>query len=171
VASAWDWRSCGGCATFSRTPWRCVPGPDGARWFRVVVPAATSATRTQPALEAETLPPRTDVRVPVLLIDDERAIRDATRELLRPLQVDVLVAATIAEAVEQARQATARIDMILSDWRLRGTETGVEAVRAVRRICGEGNARGAGDGRYVGRRADDGARKRAGHPAQTVAAA
>jgi CheY-like chemotaxis protein len=73
----------------------------------------------------------------VLLIDDERAIRDATRELLRPLQVDVLVAATIAEAVEQARQATARIDMILSDWRLRGTETGVEAVRAVRRICGE----------------------------------
>ncbi len=72
----------------------------------------------------------------VLLIDDERAIREATRELLRPLLVDVLVAATIDEAVEQARQATAPIDMILSDWRLRGAETGIEAVRAVRKICG-----------------------------------
>ncbi len=111
--------------------------PGRGTMFRVVVPAGDERDRTQPALEAETLPPRTDVRVTVLLIDDERAIRDATRELLRPLQVDVLVAATIAEAVEQARQATARIDMILSDWRLRGTETGVEAVRAVRRICGE----------------------------------
>ena len=111
--------------------------PGRGTMFRVVVPAGDERDRTQPTLEAETLPPRTDVRVTVLLIDDERAIRDATRELLRPMQVDVLVAATIAEAVEQARQATARIDLILSDWRLRGTETGVEAVRAVRRICGE----------------------------------
>jgi signal transduction histidine kinase/CheY-like chemotaxis protein len=105
--------------------------------FRVVVPVGGAPDPTQPALEADTLPPRTDVRVTVMLIDDERAIREATRELLRPMRVDVLVAATIAEAVELARQAAAPIDMILSDWRLRGTETGVEAVRAVRRICGE----------------------------------
>lgn len=104
--------------------------------FRVVVPSGDPRDPTQPALEAETLPPRVDVRVTVLLIDDERAIREATRELLRPLLVDVLVAATIDEAVEQARQATAPIDMILSDWRLRGAETGIEAVRAVRKICG-----------------------------------
>jgi signal transduction histidine kinase len=105
--------------------------------FRVVVPPGDERDRTQPSLEAETLPPRTDVRVTVLLIDDERAIREATRELLRPMQVDVLVAGTIAEATELARQCAAPIDMILSDWRLRGTETGIEAVRAVRRICGE----------------------------------
>jgi len=58
-------------------------------------------------------------RVTVLLIDDERAIREATRELLRPMLVDVIVAATIAEAVELARQSSAPIDLILSDWRLR----------------------------------------------------
>jgi two-component system, sensor histidine kinase len=75
--------------------------------------------------------------VTLLLIDDERAIREASRELLLPLGVDVLIAATIAEAVELAQQATAPIDVILSDWRLRGTETGVDAVRAVRKICGE----------------------------------
>lgn len=110
--------------------------PGRGTMFRVVVPAGDARDPTQPALEAETLPPRVDVRVTVLLIDDERAIREATRELLRPLLVDVLVAATIAEAVEQAQRATAPIDMILSDWRLRGAETGIEAVRAVRKICG-----------------------------------
>jgi CheY-like chemotaxis protein len=102
----------------------------------VVVPAGDLRGAAQPALEAETLPPRTDVRVTVLLIDDERAIREATSELLRPLQVDVLAAATIAEAVDLVRRASAPIDMILSDWRLRGSETGVQAVREVRKLCG-----------------------------------
>ena len=105
--------------------------------FRVVVAAGSPHDPTRPSLEAETRPPRTDVRVTMLLIDDERAIRDATRELLAPLQVEVLTAGTIGEAVELARGATAPIDVILSDWRLRGTETGVDAVRAVRKICGE----------------------------------
>ena len=111
--------------------------PGRGTTFRVVVPAGGHYDPTQPPLEAETRPPRTDVQVTVLLIDDERAIREATTELLRPLQVGVLAAGTIAEAVELAKQATAPIDVILSDWRLRGTETGVEAVRAVRKICGE----------------------------------
>ena len=111
--------------------------PGRGSTFRVVVPAGSPYDPAQPSLEAETRPPRTDVRVTLLLIDDERAIREATRELLLPLGVEVLLAATIAEAVELARQATAPIDVILSDWRLRGTETGVDAVRAVRKICGE----------------------------------
>jgi two-component system, sensor histidine kinase len=110
--------------------------PGRGTLFRVVVPAGDLRDRAQPALEAETLPPRTDVRVTILLIDDERAIRDATSELLRPLRVDVLAAATIAEAVELVRRASAPIDMILSDWRLRGAETGVQAVREVRKLCG-----------------------------------
>ena len=110
--------------------------PGRGTLFRVVVPAGDLRGAAQPALEAETLPPRTDVRVTVLLIDDERAIREATSELLRPLQVDVLAAATIAEAVDLVRRASAPIDMILSDWRLRGSETGVQAVREVRKLCG-----------------------------------
>ncbi len=111
--------------------------PGRGSTFRVVVPMGSPHDPAQPALEAETRPPRTDVRVTLLLIDDERAIREASRELLLPLGVDVLIAATITEAVELAQRATAPIDVILSDWRLRGTETGVDAVRAVRKICGE----------------------------------
>jgi len=105
--------------------------------FRVLVPAGDRESIEAPPLEADTVPPRAIAVVTVLLIDDERAIREATRELLRPLQVEVLAAATIAEALELARQSAAPIDLILSDWRLRGQENGVEAVRAVRAVCGE----------------------------------
>ena len=105
--------------------------------FRVVVPAGDASAIDTPTSEADTLPPRKLGVVTVLLIDDELAIRDATRELLRPLHVDVLTAGTIAEAVELAGEARDRLDLILSDWRLRGQENGVEAVRAVRAVAGE----------------------------------
>jgi CheY-like chemotaxis protein len=114
---------------------RSTPGRGSV--FRVIVPAGDLGTIEAPPLEADTLPPRTAARVTVLLIDDERAIREATRELLRPMLVDVIVAATIAEAIELAKQSSAPIDLILSDWRLRGQENGVDAVRAVRAVCGD----------------------------------
>jgi signal transduction histidine kinase/CheY-like chemotaxis protein len=114
---------------------RSTPGRGSV--FRVIVPAGDLGTIEAPPLEGDTLPPRTVARVTVLLIDDERAIREATRELLRPMLVDVIVAATIAEAVDLAKKSSAQIDLILSDWRLRGQENGVDAVRAVRAVCGD----------------------------------
>jgi two-component system, sensor histidine kinase len=105
--------------------------------FRVLVPAGAADAIDATPSEAETLPPRKTGTVTVVLIDDERAIREATRDLLRPHHVDVLVAATIAEAVEVAKAATERIDLILSDWRLRGQENGIAAVQAVRLVTGD----------------------------------
>jgi two-component system, sensor histidine kinase len=104
--------------------------------FRVVVPAGDVNAINVPTVEVDTLPPGKAGALTVLLIDDERAIREATRELLRPMHVEVVVAGTIAEAQELARNAAAGIDLILSDWRLRGSENGVDAVRAVREVCG-----------------------------------
>ena len=105
--------------------------------FRVLVPEGEASAIDATPSEADTLPPRKSGTVTVVLIDDERAIREATRELLRPLHVDVLVAATIAEAMEVAKAAPERIDLILSDWRLRGEENGIAAVRAVRSVSGD----------------------------------
>src|SRR5262249_47974022 len=105
--------------------------------FRVIVPAGDPNATREPR-QVETLPPRKLGTIRVLVIDDERAIRDATRELLMPMQVEVLLAATIAEAMEHAQGPDKQIDMILSDWRLRGQENGIDAVRAVRAVCGEG---------------------------------
>jgi two-component system, sensor histidine kinase len=105
--------------------------------FRVIVPVGEANAIDATPSEADTLPPRKLGTVTVMLIDDERAIREATRELLRPLHVDVLVAATIAEAVAVAKAAPQRIDLILSDWRLRGQENGIAAVQAVRAVSGD----------------------------------
>jgi two-component system, sensor histidine kinase len=105
--------------------------------FRVIVPAGEANAIDATPSEAETLPPRRTGTVTVVLIDDERAIREATRELLRPLHVDVLVAGNIAEAVEVAKAAPERIDLIMSDWRLRGQENGIAAVQAVRCVSGD----------------------------------
>jgi len=105
--------------------------------FRVALTVGDASEIDATIPEGDTLSPRKPGAVTVLLIDDERAIRGATQELLRPLHVDVIAAATIAEAVELAEGSSAAIDMILSDWRLRGQENGVEAVRAVRAVVGE----------------------------------
>ena len=105
--------------------------------FRIVVPAGEADAIDATPTEADTLPPRKEGRVTVMLIDDERAIREATRELLRPLHVDVLIAATIPEAVELAKAAPERIDLIMSDWRLRGQENGVAAIQALRCVAGD----------------------------------
>ncbi len=105
--------------------------------FRLVVPAGEASAIHEPT-QVDTLPPRRLGTIRVILIDDERAIRDATRELLVPMQVEVLPAGTIDEAVTQAQGVQGQVDMILSDWRLRGQENGIEAVRAVRTVCGEG---------------------------------
>jgi signal transduction histidine kinase/CheY-like chemotaxis protein len=105
--------------------------------FRLLVPAGDAAALDAKAAEADTLPPRRAGSIHVLLIDDDRAIREATRQLLEPLQVAVVAAATIDEAVARARDSRDRIDMVLSDWRLRGQENGIAAVRAVRAVTGE----------------------------------
>jgi len=104
--------------------------------FRVLVPAGDIRAMDATSPEADTVPPRKVGTITVLLIDDERAIREATRELLKPMQVNVIAAGSIAEATDLARGSAASVDMILSDWRLRGQENGVEAVRAVRAITG-----------------------------------
>jgi CheY-like chemotaxis protein/anti-sigma regulatory factor (Ser/Thr protein kinase) len=106
--------------------------------FRIVVPPGEVAAIDSTPTQADTLPPRKTGTITVLLIDDERAIREATRELLRPMQVNVITAATIGEAVTLAKESTDQIDMILSDWRLRGQENGLDAVRAIRAIAGQG---------------------------------
>lgn len=113
---------------------RSIPGRGSV--FRLLVPSAIEGAPDAAQLGADTLPPRIERNVTVLLIDDERAIREAMRELLTPMHVELLAAATTEEACRMARSARQPIDLILSDWRLRGDDDGIDAVRQVRRLTG-----------------------------------
>jgi len=68
----------------------------------------------------------------VLVLDDEEGVRASMSTLLRDLGCDVVAAADIAGAVDAARTALPQI--VLADLRLRGTETGIAAIEAVRAI-------------------------------------
>lgn len=65
----------------------------------------------------------------VLVLDDERSVRQGMRILLEELGCRYLEASCGAEALQQAREH--RPDVILADLRLRGGETGIAAIRRV----------------------------------------
>jgi CheY-like chemotaxis protein len=71
----------------------------------------------------------------VLIVDDERAVADATCLLLELEGYEVLVASSEREALKRVR--TRLPDLIVSDFHLRGGETGVGVVTSVRQQIGE----------------------------------
>jgi PAS domain S-box-containing protein len=66
----------------------------------------------------------------VLIVDDERAVAEATSLLLELEGFEVSIASSEQEALERVR--TRVPDVIVSDYHLRGGETGVRVVDAVR---------------------------------------
>jgi PAS domain S-box-containing protein len=71
----------------------------------------------------------------VLIVDDERAVADATALLLELEGYEVSVASSQSEALKRA--AVKSPDLIVSDFHLRGGETGVGVVAAVRGRVGD----------------------------------
>lgn len=69
----------------------------------------------------------------IMVIDDESAVRDAVKSLLRAWGCEVLLASSQAELIETVMQDNYPIpDLIISDYRLRDNKTGVEAIVAIR---------------------------------------
>jgi CheY-like chemotaxis protein/anti-sigma regulatory factor (Ser/Thr protein kinase) len=66
----------------------------------------------------------------VLIVDDERAVAEATSLLLEIEGYEVSIASSESEALERALVRSP--DLIVSDYHLRGGETGVRVVLAVR---------------------------------------
>jgi CheY-like chemotaxis protein len=73
----------------------------------------------------------------VLLIEDDAAVSAAASLLLRVAGYRVTVAASTAEALEHARR-NRDFDVVLSDYHLGHSETGVDAIAAVRAVRGPG---------------------------------
>jgi two-component system CheB/CheR fusion protein len=67
----------------------------------------------------------------LLIVDDDDLVRDALALVMEANGFDVAVAASTAEAIQWVVQG-GRPDMVLADYRLRGSDTGVRTVQAVR---------------------------------------
>jgi PAS domain S-box-containing protein len=95
--------------------------------FSVTLPRATlGATRAQVGKSAAA----DRAKGTILVVDDERAVAQATGLLLELEGFDVRLANGKEEALEHA--AAAVPDVIISDYHLRGLETGADVVAAVR---------------------------------------
>jgi CheY-like chemotaxis protein len=71
-------------------------------------------------------------RTRVLVVDDALEIREAMRLLLEDLGCLVQLADSTAEALQRAEQS--RPDIVVSDFRLRGTDNGIETIRRLRAL-------------------------------------
>ena len=68
----------------------------------------------------------------VLVIDDEGAVQEGMAALLRKWQCEVLTAGSGEEMLQQLVKVQRLPDLIVSDFRLRGAETGIEVVEMLR---------------------------------------
>jgi PAS domain S-box-containing protein len=105
--------------------------------FSLTLPVGRSAVgSTGEARGVEPAPPNAPPeRARVLLVEDEPSVRDATRMLLRAEGFDVAAVASLAEAVERARQGPP-LDLLATDYHLADGETGIEVIAAVRETLG-----------------------------------
>ena len=71
-------------------------------------------------------------RGPIVVVDDEQAIRQATASLLTGWGFDVVAAACGDEAIERLSASPSRPDLIICDYRLRGDENGLGAIERLR---------------------------------------
>ena len=79
---------------------------------------------------------RSSVSLPhVLLVEDDEAVRGATRLLLRVAGYRVSVAASVPEATAHLR-GHPDVELLISDYHLGGVETGMQAIAAARAVLG-----------------------------------
>ena len=71
----------------------------------------------------------------VLLVEDDPAVRNATRMLLKVDGYRVLTAGSLAEAHERIREHP-RIDLLITDYHLSGGETGTQVISSLREVVG-----------------------------------
>ncbi len=105
--------------------------PDRGSVFGVVVPIAQKPVLATGLADEELYSADYGERT-ILVVDDEEDIRDSLSELLRNWQCQVVGAASAQEAVSLLAQKNILPDIILTDYRLRGSETGMDVINAVK---------------------------------------
>ncbi len=113
-----------------------IPGKGSC--FRVEVPVVSMPTPESLSLPGDDDAPGTDIAGTfVILIDDDRQVREGMRILLRKWDCEVLLAVDAESLLEELMSAEySAPDIIISDFRLPGDCDGIDTVIEVRRKFG-----------------------------------
>ncbi|MEO8525631.1 MAG: ATP-binding protein [Caldimonas sp.] len=95
--------------------------------FRIAVPLSQACA---PSAQARLLdaPPVAASGGLVLVVDDEVAIQEAMRSLLAGWGYEPIVAGSCAQMLERIADCATRPDLIICDYRLRGSENGIDTI-------------------------------------------
>ncbi len=105
--------------------------------FSLLLPASRSQVES-PRVRSEEWParyPQTG-KPRVLLVDDDQAVRDATRMLLEVEGYRVTSVSSLKEALQKAGD-NASFDLLIADYHLGGGETGLQVIAQVRERSGD----------------------------------
>lgn len=108
-------------------PLRLVSHPGRGSCFELLVPLAEN----EPDQEDEEME-AVDAQGWIVVVEDDLNIRDAMKSLLQGWGYKVTVAASSAEAVRAVADLPWRPDLLIADFRLRGEETGIDAIDRLR---------------------------------------
>ena len=102
--------------------------------FSLTVPASSDQAAAAPC-ETRTTTPASSARKlaksRILLVEDDLAVRDATRLLLKVEGYEVVPVASLAEALRRTRELDG-LDLLVTDYHLREGETGIQVITALR---------------------------------------
>jgi len=103
--------------------------------FSLVLPAAQQPTAAAASPKTGMVREPAAGKVRVLLVEDDPAVRDATRMLLKVEGFQVIWAAALQEAVQAVRDGPG-IDLLVTDYHLSNGETGTQVITALREVLG-----------------------------------
>ncbi len=104
--------------------------------FALELPAAGQAGgAAAPRADSPTATRELPSSARILLVDDDAGVRNATAMLLEVEGFAVARAASLSEAVQEARRDPT-IDVVIADYHLQKGETGIDVIAAVRELVG-----------------------------------
>ena len=104
--------------------------------FALELPLGRAALGATPQGPAEAPVPQPASAPRVLLVEDDPAVRNATRMLLKVEGFQVLTAGSLAEARAQASQHP-ELDLLVTDYHLSNDETGTQVIATLRQDLGK----------------------------------
>ncbi len=103
--------------------------------FSLLLPSSRGAVAVREATSRGAIACQPKVgKIRVLLVEDDPAVRDATRMLLKAEGYSVTAVESLGAALQNARQE--HVDLLVTDYHLNDGETGIQVIAALREILG-----------------------------------